>query len=112
MPETVNDLQIRGYMLTTHFQFLRSKVGEAKAKAAVAHIGEHELFWLAKPAGWYPVHVFNEVSRVTLSVVANKDPLRAQDTFIALGRFMATEATNTFLRLFMRVLNPALMAKR
>jgi hypothetical protein len=64
------------------------------------------------PAGWYPVGHIAELNRVIAATLADNDEKRARTDLASCGRFMANEATNTFMRLIMKVLTPGLFAKK
>jgi hypothetical protein len=63
-----------------------------------------------KPAEWYP----REYVMAMLKGIADvkKDDVGSYNDLVAYGCFVATEATNTFLKLMMKILTPTLWAKK
>jgi hypothetical protein len=108
----MSDTQIRGYILTSAYDFLREGVGDDRAADLVRSIPDHQLYREAKDVGWYPSDHLNALSRIIVATIAGGDEERTRKTFVDLGQFTARIAINTFLRLVIRVLNPGLMAKR
>jgi len=64
-----------------------------------------------KPAEWCPVVDFAELLRA-LAAKSEGNPEHARDRLIACGEFIAREATNTFLKIVMKMLTPSLFAKK
>jgi hypothetical protein len=111
----MSDRQIRGYMLTCAYRYLKDRIGEEAAKAAFTKSmspADRDLLQSAKSTGWYPAEVLVQASRVIAATVGGGDEAKTREAFIGLGTFTATEATGTFLKLLMRVLTPNLLAKR
>jgi hypothetical protein len=108
----MNDIQIRGYMVANAGAYLRGAVDgdhahvfeglSAPTKAAVTG---------AKPAAWYPVESMAEICR-GVAALGDGDEAKAQAQLVKCGRFIANEATNTFLRLLMKMLTPAMFAAK
>jgi hypothetical protein len=64
------------------------------------------------PVGWYPVEYIGEINRAIAEDLGGNDEARARAELENCGRFLANEATNTFMKLLMKVLTPALFAKK
>jgi hypothetical protein len=110
----MGEFQVRGYMISTTAAFLRQTAaarGMADPNALCSSALRSSMDSLT-PAGWYPVSHIAELNRLIASSLAGDDEARARTEFEDCGRFMATEATNTFLRLLMKVLTPGLFAKK
>ncbi len=69
-----------------------------------------EIVASAKSATWYPVATLAELLN-SIASLAKGDEAKARELLINCGKYMAREATNTFLRLLMRM-TPALFAKK
>lgn len=110
----MGEFQVRGYMLSTTAAFLR----QTAAARGLGDPSEHFSPVLRSslnnvvPVGWYPVAYVAELNRLIASLLADNDEERARKDLESCGQFMAVEATNTFMRLLMRVLTPALFAKK
>jgi hypothetical protein len=110
----MSESQLRGYMVATTAAFLRRRASERglpdpserfspSLRAALNNIDS---------AGWYPVAHIGELNRLIASALAENKEDRARTELADCGRFMAEEATNTFMRLIMRLLTPTLFAKK
>lgn len=107
--------QVRNYTVAACTGYLREVAGEQEAKRIIEGLSPQARQIIATADGasaaWCPVSVLSEV----LSAVAdqgNGDEARTRDVLIKCGQFMAHEATNTFLRLLMRMLTPSLFVKK
>jgi hypothetical protein len=109
----VDDFQVRGYMIANVAGYLRDLVGEAEAKRMIDGMSpkNREIVLSTKSAVWSPVGALSELLN-TIASNANGNDDEAQRLLINCGKYMAREATNTFLRLLMRMLTPALFAKK
>jgi hypothetical protein len=111
----MTQLQGRGYMITHATGFLREKVGEAQWPKVRAQFSPELQALLAselKHAGWYPMSLFNEVTRQIVEHVGKNEQEASREAIHQCGRHIAREATNTFLRMLLRLLSPALLAKK
>src|SRR5262249_23502356 len=111
----MSGLQSRGYLLTTTAGFLRSKVGESDYKNILAKLSpelQQLLGGAVKPAVWYPIALLNELNRSIAATLRRRNDDLARDAFYNAGKLAAREATNSFLRMFLRILTPALFAKK
>lgn len=108
------DFQVRSYTVSSCAAYLREVAGEQEGKRILDGLSPQVRQTIAAAdasAVWCPVSVLSEV----LDAVAargNGDEDRTRDMLIKCGSFMAHEATNTFLRLFMRMMTPSLLAKK
>ncbi len=107
------DFQVRGYMITACAGQLQDTAGEAEYKRIVSGFSPaaRDVVGQTKAAVWYPVATLSEVL-MALSSQAGGDEKRAQELLVNAGSRMALEATNTFLRILMRMLTPTLLAKK
>ena len=62
-----------------------------------------------KPADWFSVNVYAELLNA-LAAQSNGNVDDARDNLIACGEYVAREASNTFLKMLMRILTPSLFA--
>jgi hypothetical protein len=107
------DFRVRAYMVGSTAAFMEETLGEQKAArifaslSAEAQSAAKEL----KPADWCSVGAYAELLRA-LAAESNGNANQARDTLIACGEYVAREATNTFLKMLMKMLTPALFAKK
>lgn len=104
---------IRGYSVKQQFNFLQTQYEPEVSGRLLQTIPVEILTGLndPKPADWYP----RSYSVAILRAIASHhgaDEQAAYADLVRCGTFIATEATNTFLRLLMKVLTPALFAKK
>lgn len=110
---TTTESKTRGYSMTatwayidaTHDAAVREKIVEQLSPEVRKALGTY------KDIEFYPAVHFGDVLR-GLGVVVGKDSAGAEKEIEACGSFIARQATNTFLRLIMRVLTPTLFAKK
>jgi hypothetical protein len=110
----MSEPQGRGYILAATYSFLREQAGEEKTAQVVSELSDElqAILPALKPAGWYPVRVFGELNRAVVATLAGDDEGKAREVLLNCGRFMGREASNTFLRLLMKMLTPNLLAKK
>jgi len=113
MRGTGSDFQVRGYMISSAAQCVRETLGDREGNQILANLTPQtrEFITSAQTASWYPVSALSEILRA-FAAVSKNDEKRAQDQLVKCGSYMAKEATNTFLRLLMRMLTPGLFAKK
>ena len=104
---------IRGYSVTQQLHFLETECEPAVLNRVLDTVPAdiRAAFGELKAAKWYP----REYSVSLLRAVAwhhGGDERAVQDALVRCGTFIATEATNTFLKLLMKVLTPTLFAKK
>lgn len=107
------DFRVRAYMMMSTAGFLREKIGEESAARIVQGLSpdaRHAISTL-KTADWCPVSTYSELLRAVAST-SNGNENQARETLVASGEYVAREATNTFLRLLMKMLTPSLFAKK
>jgi hypothetical protein len=106
------DFNVRGYMLLSGTQYLKQVVGEQEAQRMVAGFSPEarHLLGTVKSADWCPVTVFSEVTSALATAGGGGE--RSRDLLVKCGTYVATEATNTFLKLFMKMMSPELLAKK
>lgn len=106
-------VKTRGYLLQTTLKYAQEGLHADRRATALAKIPPETLRFIdgLKPTEWYTLEHYN----VLLDAVADAsggDENLAKDDLIRCGVFAANEATNTFLRLLMKVLTPTLFAKK
>jgi len=97
-------------MLQNTLDFMRDKPAAHDALAQVPAATLQMAAGLA-PAAWLPGEYYVDTLR-KLAAVANGDNERARELLIESGVYVARTATNTFLRLLMKMLTPNLFAKK
>jgi hypothetical protein len=107
------EFQVRGYMVKACADYLREVAGEQESKRIYDGFSKpvREMIETAKPAVFYPVSTLSDVL-VALAAQAHGDAEKAKQLLMTGGSRMALEATNSFLRLLMRMLTPTLLAKK
>ncbi len=104
--------QVRGYMVLASVDYLRELAGSEGQRIVDAFAPQtREVVVGGKAGAWAPVSAMSEVT-AAIATLAGGDQDRARDLLIGCGASMAREATNTFLRLLMKMLTPALFAKK
>jgi hypothetical protein len=102
---------LRGYMLQRAVKFIEHHFPEAQVSKIKAGFPDSLRTTLQelKPVEWYPREHCIVLHR---AIAEAAGPAAAYESLVSLGEFMATEATNTFLQLAMRLLNPVLFCKK
>lgn len=103
----------RGYVILTTLKYCYEGLALERRDKVVARLPPALLQSMPtiKPAEWYPVDRVVQMLNLIVDVCEGDEKLAEQD-LIGSGRFAAQEATNTFLRLLMKVLTPNLFAKK
>lgn len=104
----------RGYIVKTTLKYLREGLEPSRSAAALARLSADQIrsFETAKPTEWYPAEQTIVIMLDALIHATNGDRALAENDLVAAGKFAGMEATNTFLRLLMKVLTPGLFAKK
>jgi hypothetical protein len=105
--------KIRGYSIRKQAEFLRTDHIDAAARErAVATLPEHLRGDLGRvdPAGWYP----RDDSAALLRAIASTAPDEpsARKLVATCGEQIASESTNTFLKLVMKLMTPVRFANK
>lgn len=109
----MNEPMLRGYTVKQTQSFVESSYFEPHVRKRILDDLPPEVAAALpkiKPADWYPREYVMAMLR-GIAAVKNDDAGSYED-LVAYGRFVATEATNTFLKLFMKILTPTLFAKK
>lgn len=103
--------QIRGYSLRQTARYLESKFDPEARKRALDAMPSNSRALLSSfdAAEWYPRDHATALYR-TIATARGGDEAYAD--LVGCGEFIASEATNTFLRLLMRIMTPTLFAKK
>jgi hypothetical protein len=106
-------IQMRGYVPMSAATYLRNTAGEQTAARLLASMPAQARRSLetATQAGWCPAPDVAELFRVIASL-GDGDEDRARNHLVECGKNAAREASNTFLRLLMKLLTPAMFAKK
>jgi len=104
---------IRGYSIRQQLNFLQTQFEPAVSEQLSLHIPDDIRRDLSnvKPGEWYPRRYSVAILRAIASH-RGKDEGAVQGDLVRCGTFIATEATNTFLKILMKMLTPALFAKK
>lgn len=110
----MSGFEVRGYMISTTAEYLQQAAKKRNLKDVLEQASPQLRQTLAevKHAGWYPVSIVSELNRIIVARLGEDNEDLARKELQDCGRFMAHEATNTFLRLLMRMLTPTLFAKK
>lgn len=108
-----NEVKVRGYIVAKSAAYLRTLVGDAEARRILEGLSPGLAAALAqvKPAEWMSAAQISEMLRA-IAALSRGNEDHAREELIKCGRYVASEATNTFLRLLMRVLTPTMFAKK
>ena len=107
------EFNTRGYSLTSLLKYVREGLDPNLRDRTLAKVPPEiiKVCETAKPTEWYPAsHTFAFYD--ALIEACNRDPALVEESLIGVGKFTAQEATNSFLRLLMKVLTPTLFAKK
>lgn len=104
---------IRGYSVKQQLNFLETQYEPSVSEKLLAQVPAEVRrdLMTVKPAEWYP----RQHSVAVLRAIAShggKNQDAVQSDLMRCGTFIATEATNTFLKLLMKMLTPTLFAKK
>ena len=102
---------LRGYTLQRASKFIDQYFSEAEASKIKAGFPASLRATLQdlKPVEWYPREHCIVLHRAIADAAG---PAGAYEALVSVGEFMATEATNTFLQLALRLLNPVLFCRK
>ena len=105
--------QMRGYVLMAAVAYLRKTAGEQHAKRVLDGLSPEtkQALATAKEASWCSTNSVAEMLHAVASL-SNGNESSAQKNLIDCGKYAAHEASNTFLRLFMKLLTPTMFAKK
>ncbi len=103
----------RGYLFQTTLNYIRNGLHPERREQALAKVTPEMIRFIeaAKATEWYPIARYNELLDIIAYSGDGSDGV-AKDDLIGCGSFAANEATNTFLKLLMKVLTPTLFAKK
>ena len=113
MSQTQDDNNARSYMLVSTANYLRHKLGASEGQRLLDTLSPETraILTAEKPAAWSPMSNYVELLR-TVAALGKGDDAKARDSLIDAGKFVAQEASSTFLRLFLKMLTPNLFAKK
>lgn len=104
----------RGYTITRTVQFIQSGYFDPETSNRILDNLSPESranLQKIKPVEWYPRDEYKVPLMRGIARVKNDDVGSAKD-LANYGQFIAAEATNTFLKILMKMMNPALFAKK
>ncbi len=104
---------LRGYTIKQTVSFIESPHFDAQIRRRILEELPSDVrgaLPAIKPAEWYPRDYVMSMLRGIASV--KNDDVGSYNDLVAYGGYVASEATNTFLKLFMKVLTPTLFAKK
>jgi len=109
-----SSMQGRGYVLAATVSFLNETVGPANSQQIINGLSSdlRRVVQNVQPAEFYPITLFAELNRALVQHLAGDDEEKARQVLIQCGRHMGREASNTFLRLLMKMLTPKLIVKK
>lgn len=110
---STNTPMTRGYSMTSAWRFIDQAYDAETRQKIVDQLSPEvrKAMGTYKDVEFYPATHWSEILRGVATVVGKTDA-DAERELQSCGAFTASEATNTFLRLLMRVLTPALFAKK
>jgi len=105
--------QMRGYGMLSAVAYLKKAAGEQRAMQIIDGLSQEtkQAFNTAKEASWCSSKSIAEVYRAIASL-SNGDEAIAQKNLIECGKYAAQEASNSFLKLLMKLLTPTMFAKK
>lgn len=111
----MSGMQGRGYLIGATVDFLRNRLGERKFTEFCASASPGLQEAIAKgfePAVWYPVSHLNELIDGIIVGLADHDERKVQQALFDCGQYAAATASNTFLKMLLKILTPALFARK
>jgi hypothetical protein len=111
----VSEIKARGYLIPATARYLRENVDAQEWERIKGSLSPQLAGLLEKgpePAGWYPIAQLGELHKHIEQSMGRNDDERAQKALYESARYAASEASNTFLRLVLKMLSPALIAKK
>ena len=103
---------IRGYAIIQTAKYLKTQFTAEQSRRGMdtlpSHIRDEIPSW--QPGEWYPRELTIALYRA-IAAIRNEEAGAYAD-LVGCGEFIASEATNTFLRLMMRIMTPILFAKK
>lgn len=103
---------VRGFEIERTLAFIESYFDEESAQRAIRSISDETLRLKSEIATvqLYPRAYLVEALRAIAKI--NPDEEAAYADLVECGRFMSSEATNTYLRLLLKILSPQMFAKK
>lgn len=111
----MNNMQGRGYLVEATAQFLKDKIGEQawnEVRRQASPELQRQLDRGFEPAGWYPVSMFNELIEQLVVRVGQNDEEKVKTTLFQCGQFAATSASNSFLKILLKIMTPTLFVRK
>lgn len=110
--DTRTDNRARSYMLISTANYLTRKHG-AEGQRIIDELSPEtrNILTSENPANWSPMRNYVELLNC-VAALGKGDDAKARDSLIEAGRYVAQEASTTFLRLMLKVLTPNLFAKK
>jgi hypothetical protein len=109
----MTDSVFRGYVLTQSVSFIESGYFDPQQSSQIMRALPAEVLNALpniKPQQWYPRGLQISMHRAIAGV--RNTEAEIYNDFVAYGAYVCREATNTFLRLFLKLLTPTLFAKK
>jgi hypothetical protein len=113
--DVMAEMQMRGYIIVHTVQYLRDKLGDAEWNRVSSTLSPELRAVLSgevKHGGWYPISYTTELNRVLLDKTVKGGDDAAREALHSCGRYIAGAATNTFLKMLMKMLTPNLFARK
>lgn len=113
MAGQTNEAKTRGYSMTAGWGYVDSTYDVATREKLLEHLSPtvRAAVGTYREIEFYPIVHFSELLD-GIARVASTDAAQAEAELTACGSFIARHATNTFLRLIMRVITPSIFAKK
>ena len=111
----MTEIKARGYLIPATARYLRENVDAQEWERIRGSLSPQLAGLMDKgpePAGWYPVVLLSELHKHITQSIGHGDDERAKKALYESARYAANEASNTFLRLVLKMLSPALIAKK
>ncbi|SRR6266540_5440668 len=105
------EVQTRAHCMRGIGNYLRS-LDPARAQQIESKLSQETLrsMYETSPEVWYPISVWKEA--LDTIVAQSPDPVAARTAVRAVGKFICEGTVNSFLRVLMRIMTPALFAKK
>ncbi len=111
----MSEIKARGYLIPATAKYLRENVDSQEWERIRGSFSPQLTGLLEKgpePAGWYDIALLGEVHKQIIQSIGRNDDEHSKKALYDSARYAASEASNTFLRLVLKMLSPALIAKK
>lgn len=111
----MSEMQGRGYLVGATADFMKNRLGEdewARFCSSASPAFQQALVEGFEPAAWYPISLLNELIDGIIRELGDGNEEKARQALFDCGQFAAATASNSFLKMLLKILTPSLFAKK